>query len=364
MVTQADIPFLTDTEKTRTFQRRDAQLNSVVLYALLHGIYTGILAVTLWDIFINKCWPIRRAMVVVVILLHALITVNFAAAWSIIRSGFIENGQNFWTVYLKLASETHVTYYWEAGIAASMSTILTDLFMIWCCRMVWGRRWLIVLLPILFLISATVSKIVDIYHQYFNAYTGVILPTLYPSFILATTLWCTVSIIYRILTVAGVKRGAGGRLRVYQHFIEVVVESSAFYSLSLIVYLALTIRGDFGLFYVDVIAGIAKGVAPTLVVGRITAGHRARVDDSWQGSVIGSASIRSCSQEHSGTSFRDDDRASPMLDSDLEAQREISVREPSPSLRSVSVEADYAHDVSPETLSQESLPPLPRFVPL
>ncbi|PBK81522.1 hypothetical protein ARMGADRAFT_1020279 [Armillaria gallica] len=41
-----------------------------------------------------------------------------------------------------------------------------------------------------------------------------------------------------------------------------------------------------------------------------------------------------------------------MLDGDLEAQRESSVREPLPTLRSVSVVAGYAHpntDVSPET---------------
>ncbi len=66
-----------------------------------------------------------------------------------------------------------------------------------------------------------------------------------------------------------------------------------------------------------------QGIAPTLLVGRITAGHRARPDDSWQGSVMASASIRSRSQEHSRTSFRE---ASPMLDGDLEAQHEISLR--------------------------------------
>ncbi len=64
-------------------------------------------------------------------------------------------------------------------------------------------------------------------------------------------------------------------------------------------------------------------MAPTVLVGRITAGHRAHPDDSWQGSVMASASIRSRSQEHSRTSFRE---ASPMLDGDLEAQHEISLR--------------------------------------
>ncbi len=64
--------------------------------------------------------------------------------------------------------------------------------------------------------------------------------------------------IYRILTVVGVRHGTGGRLRVYHRFIEVLVESSALYSISLIVYLPLTIHNDFGLVYLDDIAAIAK----------------------------------------------------------------------------------------------------------
>ncbi len=102
-----------------------------------------------------------------------------------------------------------------------------------------------------------VSKIIKVYLDFINA-SREIFSTLYTSFILATTLWCTVLIVYRILTVAGVKRGAGGRFRVYQHFIEVLVESSALYSISLILDLAFTIRGDVRLLYTDTIAGIAK----------------------------------------------------------------------------------------------------------
>ncbi len=100
------------------------------------------------------------------------------------------------------------------------------------------------------------SKIIEVYNV--NATNQRIFSIAYISFVLVTTLWCTVLIIYRILTVAGVKCGAGSRLRHYQHFIEVFVESSAFYSISLILYLALTIHEDSGLFYLDVITGIVK----------------------------------------------------------------------------------------------------------
>ncbi len=81
------------------------------------------------DTVFNKCWPIRRALVVVIIFLYALITISFAANWAFVHSAFIDNGQSFWTVTLKLASTVEAAC-WEKGIAASMSTILADLYMV------------------------------------------------------------------------------------------------------------------------------------------------------------------------------------------------------------------------------------------
>ncbi|KAK0220032.1 hypothetical protein IW262DRAFT_1482633 [Armillaria fumosa] len=319
MTTQTNIPSdLPDDDKTRMFQDLDALLNSLILDALLYGIYTGILAVTLRNIFINIYWPIRRTLVFVIILLHALITINFAFNWSYTRSAFIENGQSFWTVHSKFDGPVQAMV-WESGIMATSSTILADIYIIWCCWMVWGRRWVVVLLPTLSLISATVSKIFKLYHQYFNvnAPPG-IFPILYISFILMTTLWCTVLIIYRILIVTGpVKHGADSRLRVYQRFIEVLVESSAPYSIALLVFLALTIRGDLGMHYLDVIAGIVKGVSPTLLIGRAAAGHTRPKDDCDESAV---STLRfQTPSELCTTSFQETTRQSTVLETDIEA---------------------------------------------
>ncbi|PBK67578.1 hypothetical protein ARMSODRAFT_1020583 [Armillaria solidipes] len=322
MATQTDIPSdLTDDDKASIFQYLDAELNSTILFALLHGIYTGILAVTLWNIFINKYWSIRRTVVFVIILLHALITIDFAVNWSYARSPFIENGQSFWTVYLKFSNGPGQAIFWEGGITATIGTILSDIYIIWCCWMVWGRRWVIVLLPILSQICAIASKIIKEYRDYFNTPEG-IFPMLYISFVLVTTLWCTLLIIYRILTVAGIKRGADSRLRVYRHFIEVLVESSALYSISLIVFLALAIRGDFGAYYLDVIAAIAKGVAPTLLIGRAAAGHTRPKEDCDE-SAVSTLRFRTPS-ELCATSFQETVTTmhSAVLEIDIEAQPE------------------------------------------
>ncbi len=77
---------------------------------------------------INKCWTIRQATVIVIILLHSLITINFAANWSWTHFAFIKNAQSFWTVYLFLVDTNAVT--WVMDISASISTILADLYMV------------------------------------------------------------------------------------------------------------------------------------------------------------------------------------------------------------------------------------------
>ncbi|KAK0244108.1 hypothetical protein EDD85DRAFT_1017852 [Armillaria nabsnona] len=318
---------LTDEDKAVVFQYLDASLNSQILCASLHGIYTGILAVTLWNIFINKCWASRRALVVVIILLHALITINFAAEWSFMCSAFIKNGQNFWTVFAKNNSPNQAID-WEAGIPATMSTILADSYIIWCCWMVWGQRWLIVLLPILSLIAATVSKIIEIHDEYFNTLRPQLVPlTLYLSSILATTLWCTVFIIFRILTVTGVRRArAGGRLRVFHRFIAVLVESSALYSIASIIYLVLFVRDDFGKYYFDVIAAVAKGVAPTLLIGRAAAGHTCTTEEYDESATVSTLRFQTSSQSSqlSMANVQGFTRQSAVLEMDIEAQRERS----------------------------------------
>ncbi|PBK94913.1 hypothetical protein ARMGADRAFT_1029257 [Armillaria gallica] len=288
MANQADIPSdLTNDDKALIFQQFDSLLNSMILHALLHGMYTGILAVTLWNIFINKCWQIRQGLVVIIMLLYGLTTINLATEWSYIYSAFIKNRENFGTVYLKLTNSTQSAFLVE-GIASTMSTIITDLYMIWCCWTVWGQHWLVVLLSILSLIAASVLKILITY-RYYNYGTisnNVIFQSLYPAFVLATTLWCTILIIYRILTIAGVKHGAGG-------------------------------------YYLEVIAGIAKGVALTLLIGQAAAGHTHPNDDD-SDNTVSSLHFQIASSEVGTTSYQESTINSTVHEIDIEAQQEQS----------------------------------------
>ncbi len=130
---------------------------------------------------INKRWPIRRAMVIVIILLHALITINFAAEWSFVHSAFIEkrekcSGSKFEASTCGPSSlfgtgnrclhkyHNHRLIY---GACDSIMRIihLSSLFglKIWYCWIVWGRCWLLVLLPIIALIFGTSNVLILIY---------------------------------------------------------------------------------------------------------------------------------------------------------------------------------------------------------
>ncbi|KAK0465934.1 uncharacterized protein EV420DRAFT_1709344 [Desarmillaria tabescens] len=280
-------PDLSDADKVYISTELDSALNSRILYSLLLGLYTGIVAVTLGSIYTNKTRPVGRGMIVVIFLLHIVTSVDFITDWVYIRTIFVGNGQSSWAEYL-FYNSNRVKLTVVMGVAGIICTVLADTTLIWRCWMVWGRRWPVILPPTLFLICTIVFKSIATYKAYATISGYTLGFVLYSAFILATTLWCTLLIIYRIVTVvrAGAQAGLGG-LGAYRHVIEVFVESSALYSLSLIVYVAVFCYDTPAGAYIDVVAGVARGIAPTLLVGRVAAGH-ARPDDSWQGGIMSS----------------------------------------------------------------------------
>ncbi|KAK0223950.1 hypothetical protein IW262DRAFT_1370085, partial [Armillaria fumosa] len=270
------------------FKILDGDLNSAILQGQLHGIYTGIVAFTLWSIYTKKWQPIRRAMIVVIVILHVMGTIELALQWSYIHLIYVKHGQTFMDEYLAYATPSHLNMLMD--IASIISTICADSAMIWRCWMVWGNRWPVVVLPILFLISGIVFRAILTYEESIapvaDAFNN-LLVILYTTFILATTLWCTLMIIFRIFSVGHASTGSERPFKVYRHVIEVLVESSALYAIFLLLYMVLVACQNMAYCYMEAVAGFTRGVAPTLLIGRVAAGQ-ARPDDSWQGSVMSS----------------------------------------------------------------------------
>ncbi|SJL15915.1 uncharacterized protein ARMOST_19423 [Armillaria ostoyae] len=140
-----------------------------------------------------------------------------------------------------------------------------------------------------------VVKVIYIYH-YFNrasvqastSYsTYAIWIILYISFILATTILCTVLIIYRIIKVVSyTERGRAG-IQSYRGAIEILVESASLYSFVLILFIIfITHQTSIGN-YLDTVASVIRGIAPTMVLGRVAAGQ-AQSDDTWSESAASS----------------------------------------------------------------------------
>ncbi|KAK0439116.1 hypothetical protein EV421DRAFT_1906128 [Armillaria borealis] len=299
MSTAADIPQLTGSERALVFNALDTLLNTTILLAFLHGMYTCVLAGTFWIIFAGQT-PTnagRRMMIALIIAIYLFTTISFATVWFTQRNASITHGETFWTTFLVYVSADGITPTMSLvrGIPTGMATMLADSSMIWRCWVVWGRRWIIILIPILCTIAEGVFKLLELYYE--NVQVDSVddetplgsrlnWTLIYVSCTLATTLLCTLLIVYRILTVGGAKHGGAGT-QAYRGVVEVIIESASLYTVSLIIDMILTARKSSGGGYSDIFASTMRGVAPTLIVARVASGH-ARPDDSWNGSVMSS----------------------------------------------------------------------------
>ncbi|KAK0185435.1 hypothetical protein F5146DRAFT_1165124, partial [Armillaria mellea] len=196
--------------------------------------------------------------------------------WAFGHRGLIAYGNNCRTTYSALLdnSSSLRAYYLINDIAGGMSTLLVDLTIIWRCWVLWERRWRVIFIPILCAISSIIMKVMQMRSTFANLPDNtkevgqfaaeIDWSLLYILLMLATTLICTLLIVYRIVRHA---RRTSTSLKV----IEMLIESSAIYSLSLIVYLALVSKNSESSYYADTIVTYVKLIAPTLLVGRVSA---------------------------------------------------------------------------------------------
>ncbi|KAK0436453.1 hypothetical protein EV421DRAFT_1980957 [Armillaria borealis] len=295
MAAQAALPpDLTSDDIHVIFEILDVNLNTIILQALLHGFYTGVLGVTLWSVFrrsIKNLSMGRYAMILIIFVLYILATISLGKFWEYAHHAFIDEGQNCYTVFVELDgfSSMSIQENLTVSITACLSTFIADTSLIWRCWVVWGHRWLIIIIPVLCTILSTVFKSIETYHVCFDITTDIEHSTYagtiaewkmsYLALTVTTTLWCTVFILYHIINVAGSSHGAG--IHSYHRVIEALVESAALYSTIMIIDIVFVAHNSSSGNYVDFLATAIWGIMPTLLVGRVAAGH-ARPDDSWQ----------------------------------------------------------------------------------
>ncbi|KAK0457368.1 uncharacterized protein EV420DRAFT_1765083 [Desarmillaria tabescens] len=277
-----------------------APLNQALLGVFCHGIHTCILAFALWAIFSSKQprSKTRNIMVFLIICLYIFASISVTTNWA-------------WIIYLYIgegdSSLVQKLYHW-AGIALGINAGIADCITIWRCWIIWGRHWPFVILPILLLLAQGVSGCFAFQHNLQNTVVGhspseVNWTMIYLSCSLGTTLWCTILIIYRILTVKRYTDDSTGTLT-YRRIVEILVESASLYAVGLIGYMVLLTLNVATSFYPQTLYVSITAISPTLIAARVASGN-ARPNDSWQASNIASSlwfgsAVRSTSMNPDG----------------------------------------------------------------
>ncbi|KAK0244802.1 hypothetical protein EDD85DRAFT_1018387 [Armillaria nabsnona] len=288
---QTSPPALSQSDRDIIFNELDLALNCLILQALLHGMYTGIVAVTLWTIFSSPRRLHSTFLCTIIITLYVLSTIAFTVNWVFKHRAFIDYGDSLNSMFIALVLITP----WSTAnnlvnsISGGISTILIDATIIWRSWVLWDREWRVIFVPMVCAVAGTVMKTMQILSGLRNS-TGISAidkfateidwPLIYILLTFAVTLICTLMIVYRIF------RHAPG-MSASHKIVEMLIESSAMYTISLIIYLAFLSRDLQSAFYADIIATYAKVIAPTFLAGRVSAhanasSHRQQMVAMWE----------------------------------------------------------------------------------
>ncbi|KAK0457355.1 uncharacterized protein EV420DRAFT_1644100 [Desarmillaria tabescens] len=264
-----------------------AVLNQALLGAFGHGIHTCIVVFALWAIFSTKERrpKARNIMVFVIVCLYIFATLYVASDWIYAID---------YSVGKESGSLSFVLYRWS-GVVFILNPSIADGITIWRCWIIWGRRWSVVILPISLFLAQLVCGCVEF--RYILNYTIIgYSPSelnwtmIFLSCSLGTTLWCTILIIYRILTVTKYTDDSTST-RIYRRIVEILVESASLYVIGLIGFMVLVTLNVIISLYPRTLFLSVAAISPTLIVARVASGN-ARPNDSWRAGNNNASSLR------------------------------------------------------------------------
>ncbi|KAK0437085.1 uncharacterized protein EV420DRAFT_1670229, partial [Desarmillaria tabescens] len=141
---------LSQDDRNVIFESLDLNFNREILESLLQ-------AITLWNT------RFRRDSIL-------LTTITFGVDWVYQRRAFIQNGDNFYSVFVALQA---IGPWWRMyqlvdGISGGITTLIVDITIIWCCWMFWGRLWCIIVIPAICTLAGIVTKSMQIRSVFIN----------------------------------------------------------------------------------------------------------------------------------------------------------------------------------------------------
>ncbi|KAJ7859453.1 hypothetical protein B0H14DRAFT_2746401 [Mycena olivaceomarginata] len=266
-------------------------LNSPIIEIFLNGLYTCLFIFSIGTVWIAPKNRRRELWMAIMLILYSCATIHSAVAWQAIMAAF----QNHGTSPALLTALTHPNLQLKilALVASFLSFLLADMIMVWRCWTVWGRSWLVVIFPVLAAIGGTVCAGLGLAGQIAvasnpNSTSALRLAPLirfstpFLSLSLAVTLYTTGLIVWRIAYVqrCAAKRGIKNVSSDVAPVLEILIESSALYAASLFVFVVLLAMKSPKQNYLQNIHAQIAGIAPTLLILRISAG-RARRNQEW-----------------------------------------------------------------------------------
>ncbi|KAF8070010.1 hypothetical protein FPV67DRAFT_996194 [Lyophyllum atratum] len=253
----------------------EVYFNACIFEALLLGIYFAVFVVALATIYNSpkRAGQPRWAMSLVTITLFVLVTADMGAFWAYVGRAFIAHGETAESIGAAL--DEYPVWFLTTKSYSDTSALLADSVLIWRTWVIWGKSWKITVVPVICTMLTLAFSIISTYETVTATTFGVLrinfVTGLYAA-TLVTTIFCTGAIIYRVVQVGG--------LRPYRGLIEILIESSALYCVATIFALVSYLHSALVYEYAFTFWIPVTGIAPTLVIARVAAGH-ARPNEIW-----------------------------------------------------------------------------------
>ncbi|KAF5321465.1 hypothetical protein D9619_000402 [Psilocybe cf. subviscida] len=287
-------------------QAVDRSFQDIIVEGFFAGIYAAAFIVTIFGL--SRRLEDGRStiyLLLVTILMFCLSYIHFGAHWYFARIAYVWDNTGPEGVVNALHSQTFAGQM-TGSVAFAANIFIADCLFIWRCWVIWDQDWRVVALPILTTVAATIFSGLNL-----AAEGGVLSPTFIDtstSFLalsVVTTLLVTVLITYRIYSVAAdLRKQGGGGFGGYFSAVEIIVESALLNSIALLALLILVRRMDDNYVYAQNIVAQVSGLAPTLIIARISLGL-ARPNDTWnntgRGTHVGTSLVFSSAAGRSNT---------------------------------------------------------------
>ncbi|KAF9047065.1 hypothetical protein BDZ89DRAFT_1108542 [Hymenopellis radicata] len=281
-------------------QERYTYLNSALFKVLMQGVYTVIFIRAILQNLVsvkhaNVFSAHRRAiqhsnskfvMALAATLMYTLATAAFVVRWHGVLDAYGPHG-----------SDPQYLCRFPPGVSSwrrlfseailGFNVVIADIIMTWRCWIVCGRSWKIAAFPafttvaefaLLLTTIGTYASFGALVAAYDTLATESVFSLGYFCLSLITTLYCTIGIISRIVSMS---RANNISLTSYRGVLEIVVESALIYAVVLVIHVILYfISARWGAYYSYAILTSVTGIAPTLILARVASGH-SRSNDEW-----------------------------------------------------------------------------------